>query len=165
MSRVVVARIGTDFFRSFVGITTLTLVILQLSMSLSMSSFPCHICGAVFASLSALCTHNYRIHHYRNPARYYIVVHSACAARLRKFHPCDDIFWHLAYGNPQSLQLLQRIYMPMPHSTVCELDDAAVVSRKHRAASRCPRPPPCPELGPLLHPDIVHERPQFYSFG
>ena len=128
------------------------------------SSFPCTSCDAVFASLSALCTHNYRVHHYRNPARYYIV-HDTCAACLRKFHHRDDVFRHLAYGNQQCLQLLQRIYLPMPHSAVCELDDAAVASRKDRAASRCPRPPPCKELRPLLHPDILQVRQQLYQFG
>ena len=127
------------------------------------SSLPCPTCGAVFANTSALCTHNYRCHGYRNRARYFIV-HNTCAACLRKYHHRDDVFRHLAYGNKRCLQLLQRIYSPLPHSTVCELDDAAVTSRKDRAASRCPRTPPCQEHGRLLHVHIVHIRRRLYQF-
>ena len=129
------------------------------------SSFACNLCDAVFLSIAALCTHNFRCHGYRNPARYFIKSNT-CAACLTKFHHRDDVFRHLAYYRSKGcLQLLQRIYLPMSHGTVCELDDVAVVSKLDRAASRCPCTPPCKELGPLLHVDILDvRRRQLYQF-
>ena len=115
----------------------------------------CTECSFFSSNVSALRTHMFRIHGYKNPARSYIAQRNTCAACLHAFSSRDKVFKHLAYDSKDCLALLQQLYSPLPQSTVLDLDSEAVTARHNTSRSRACTRRACREYGPLVHLDLV----------
>ena len=129
------------------------------------SNFTCSECDASFNTVAALCTHNFRNHGYRNPARYFISDNNACPVCNRVFQHRDLAFKHLAYDSKRCLALAQTIFNPMPHAQVVELDLQAVLIRKRIDTSQQPYVPPFRTHGPFVSHCLAEVRGGLRTYG
>ena len=112
-------------------------------------------CDLSSGNVSAVMTHKFRRHGYRNLARSYVAQRNTCAACLHSFSSRDKVIKHLAYDSKPCLALLQSIYSPLPESTVIDHDSKAVSARRDSDRSRSCVRHAVREHGPLIHADLV----------
>ena len=127
--------------------------------------FTCTDCDTSFNTVASLCTHRFRCHGYRNPARYFISINNACPVCDLVSHNLDDAFKHLAYNRPRCLAVAQTLFHPISHAQVVELDLQAVKDRKRNANSRRPRMLPLKIYGPLVSSALADVRGGLRTYG